>query len=636
MATRRDIQVTGCDADDQRLYSELDDEFYGFNSEDTESLPTASTAPVEESEDEDICTDDGFDITSAISGAGTGEVDDPSFLLPVGDEKIAIHEKFESGCGCPHDCYRQFSEEEVYQSRLQIVKLEKGERDMLILGKLMVCGRTADSVSHARAVTATKRRRITFEYAYDYRVVCKPVFCFMHAIGEKLLKNLQSHLKSHGPIPRMHGNKGRLPANAFTFQTTEHIADFILNYAEIYGLPQPAAGRGRAESAPIYLPASEGYNTVHQKYVEACNAAGQQPAKYHAFLGIWHKILPHIKFMTPRTDVCHYCENFRVLIKNAVEESEKLRWSTEFKQHVKNAQDEREHYLSSMKKAKELSETSPAEYGHYTFDFAQMLQVPYHARQVGPLYFKVPLKVQLFGICDGSTNTQVNYMFDESQSIGANGTNAHGPNSVVSMLHHFFENHSGHEPECHLYADNCVGQNKNRTVVGYLSWRVIAGLNKKITLSFMLVGHTRCFVDGNFGLLKKFYRSSDVDTVQQLKEVVNNSARSNIAQMYPWEWREWDRLLDTLFKPIPGITKFHHITFSSDQKGKVTVKELYHGTEKTVSILKSGITVRKVERMRLPTIVQPPGMTRERKKYLYDKVREHVWPEFRDITCPAP
>ena len=133
-----------------------------------------------------------------------------------------------------------------------------------------------------------------------------------------------------------------------------------------------------------------------------------------------------------------------------------------------------EHLLLLPKDA-----TNPADYGHYTFDFAQQLQVPYHARQVGPLYFKVPLKVQLFGICNGATKNQVNYLFDELPSIGANGTCAHGPNSVISMLHHFFENHSAHEPTCHLHADNCVGQNKNRAVVGYLAWRVIKGLHKK-------------------------------------------------------------------------------------------------------------------------------------------------------------
>ncbi len=227
-------------------------------------------------------------------------------------------------------------------------------------------------------------------------------------------------------------------------------------------------------------------------------------------------------------------------------------------------------------------------------------------------------------------------MFDESQTIGSNGTNSHGSNSVVSMLHHFLEIHSGHEPELHFHADKCVGQNKNHTVIGYLAWRLVTGLNQKITLSFMLVGHTRCFVDGNFGLLKKCYRRSEVDTVQQLREVATNSSRSNMAQMYPWEWREWDSMLGNYFKPIQGITRYQQFTFSNSMKGKVSVKSLCDGEEKMVNILKRRITLQQVERAQLPKILQPAGMTTERMQYLYDKIREHVWPDFHDITCPSP
>ena len=60
------------------------------------------------------------------------------------------------------------------------------------------------------------------------------------------------------------------------------------------------------------------------------------------------------------------------------------------------------------------------------------------------------------------------------------------------------------------------------------------------------------------------------------------------------------------------------------------------GEEKMVNILKRGITLQQVERAQLPKILQPAGMTTERKQYLYDKIREHVWPDFRDITCPSP
>ena len=164
-----------------------------------------------------------------------------------------------------------------------------------------------------------------------------------------------------------------------------------MNYATTFGLPQPAAKRGRAGEAPVYLPASEGYNTVQQKYVEACLTSGKHAAKYHSFRHIWLQCLPHVQFMTPRTDVCHYCEEYRVLIVKAISENDKVRLAQEFKEHVAEAQKERQYYLDSIKRG-EGSITSisdgPPSYCHYTFDFAQMLQVPYHARQVGPLFFK--------------------------------------------------------------------------------------------------------------------------------------------------------------------------------------------------------------------------------------------------------
>jgi len=136
---------------------------------------------------------------------------------------------------------------------------------------------------------------------------------------------------------------------------------------------------------------SEEYNTVHQKYFEACVASGKRAAKYHSFRNIWLQCLPHIRFMTPRTDVCHHCEDYRVLISKATSEVDKVRLAQEFKEHVELAQKEQQYYLDSMKKAEESVCDGLPSYCHYTFDFAQMLQVPYHACQVGPLFFKVPL-----------------------------------------------------------------------------------------------------------------------------------------------------------------------------------------------------------------------------------------------------
>lgn len=114
--------------------------------------------------------------------------------------------------------------------------------------------------------------------------------------------------------------------------------------------------------------------------------------------------------------------------------------------------------------------------------------------QPGPIYFLVPFKVGIFGVMCETINKQVNFLIPESLNIGK------GSNLIVSLFH-FYLSH-GMET-MFIHADNCVGQNKNNILMGYLTWRVSLGMNKKIVLSFMPVGHTKFSCDWRFGLLKK-------------------------------------------------------------------------------------------------------------------------------------
>ena len=98
-----------------------------------------------------------------------------------------------------------------------------------------------------------------------------------------------------------------------------------------------------------------------------------------------------------------------------------------------------------------------------------------------------------------------------------------GSNAIVSILHHFFEEHGLGEREVHLHADNCVGQNKNNTMIHYLLWRVLVVLLKRITLSFLIVGHPKFSPDWCFGLLKQRFRRSVVGSVNDLARVVDES-----------------------------------------------------------------------------------------------------------------
>ena len=63
---------------------------------------------------------------------------------------------------------------------------------------------------------------------------------------------------------------------------------------------------------------------------------------------------------------------------------------------------------------------------HLSFDYAQQVHLPSFPMQPGPLYFLVPRKVGIFGVCMEGIPRQVNYLIDESHC------SSKGSNAVIS------------------------------------------------------------------------------------------------------------------------------------------------------------------------------------------------------------
>ena len=125
---------------------------------------------------------------------------------------------------------------------------------------------------------------------------------------------------------------------------------------------------------------------------------------------VWKSCCPHIKVASPQEDVCGRCEKLRKLMSDARSEEEKLRAATEMQEHIVRVQRERRVYQECVAKAKEGLQGVPIpeepvppmssdyEGAHVTFDFAQGVLIPHHARQIGALYFLTPRRVQVFGV----------------------------------------------------------------------------------------------------------------------------------------------------------------------------------------------------------------------------------------------
>ncbi|KAH3855624.1 hypothetical protein DPMN_098194 [Dreissena polymorpha] len=76
---------------------------------------------------------------------------------------------------------------------------------------------------------------------------------------------------------------------------------------------------------------------------------------------------------------------------------------------------------------------------------------------MGPLYFFSLRKVHIFGVRIDSQRKQINFLVDEDKTIGQDGSQAHGPDSVISMLDWVMSNYETENDVCSIHADNCPG-----------------------------------------------------------------------------------------------------------------------------------------------------------------------------------
>ena len=107
-------------------------------------------------------------------------------------------------------------------------------------------------------------------------------------------------------------------------------------------------------------------------------------------------------------------------------------------------------------------------------------------------------------------------------------TPARETNNIISKLHYFFAVHGFGERDVYLHADNCTRQNKNNAMIHYVAWRVIVGMHRNITLSFLVVKFSP---DWYSGLFKKMFCRTKVGTLSDIARVVDKCASVNIPQL---------------------------------------------------------------------------------------------------------
>ena len=155
------------------------------------------------------------------------------------------------------------------------------------------------------------------------------------------------------------------------------------------------------------------------------------------FRRTWKALHPNIVTARPMTDLCWTCQKNNILIYRSanVAEADKSERLLQQEQHLRVVKEERSFYNEMVRRAKDvcrqlevsqLSANSPCSRQiamHYSFDYAQQVHLPSDPLQPGPIYFLVPRKVGLFGVCCEGVPKQVNFLIDEAHLI-SKGSNA--------------------------------------------------------------------------------------------------------------------------------------------------------------------------------------------------------------------
>lgn len=561
-----------------------------------------------------------------------------------------VREIYEKGCGCSRgpdksSCVKAIPQSTAANYRYSVMELTKPERDLVILGQLSA-HRTREEViptSHAysrkRSVDHGRKFRPSCKFFFADYPICRKTFCFLHCIGESQYESLCKHLEENGVSSRVHGNTGNVPHHALGFEERVRIKNFIENAAISRGLPLPGRLPNAKDFRVTLLPSETTKTSLWRDYVAAAGEEGRKPCGITCFKDTWQSTIPDVKIMKPATDLCQTCqENNTLIIRSAnLPDQVKQERMTNAMQHINQARAERDYYRDQCH-----TPVNNPKCVHLSFDYAQQVHYPFNCQQIGPAYFKTPRKCHIFGVSDEARAQQVNYLIDEADTVGK------GANSVICMMHHYMDFHvnpsAKHETHL-LHADNCAGQNKNNANLHYWLWRTVIGLSSEVEISFMMAGHTKFSPDRFFGLMKRQYNRSIVDTIFDIADVVRKSSPQglNVPQLTVdpctstrfVEWYAWDTFLQDIFKPLPRITSFHHFRMSKNEKGVVYARHLCNTPEEKFQLLK--VPVSTIDIHHRPSVVIPAGLSHERQCYLYEQIAPLCSNKLAaSISCPKP
>jgi hypothetical protein len=267
-------------------------------------------------------------------------------------------------------------------------------------------------------------------------------------------------------------------------------------------------------------------------------------------------------------------------------------------------------------------------------DYSQNYCIPSSACTPSSWYFLSLVNINLFGVYCSNTGEQRNFLYSEYKG-------GKGSNEVISMLYRVIKEHKDRNPSYEkltVYADNCVGQNKNNFVVKFLIVLCHLGIFEEVNLKFFVKGHTKNACDRGFGHIRKYVMKQEIWTFKHLAKAVEKAAISNKCTSLEDEdspFFNYKIPLDEIYHNIKGITSYQIFRSTSEMKGSVECFLSPNEKHQTIKLTRSydDIQVCEEKAKRIVDTVIPladPLPKLEKKMDMYLKVRPTVPTEYQD------
>jgi len=276
-------------------------------------------------------------------------------------------------CGCSsfHNkpCSDVIDFQKAISFRQYCQELTRDELDLVIKAHLITHrqqGPLTNALKHKRKERERNRQQFHF---HDVRI-CRQTFCFLHDIDKEKLSSISKSLDLDGLTPRVHGLKGKQPANSLSYSDKEHIKEFLCKYASDNALPLPGRLPNFRKFGVLLLPSDKCMTDIHGLYQKTATESGLRNVSLSTFTHLWHELCPHIVLSKPMTDLCQKCQQFtnKLLCSGSMDEEEKSVLLAAYNEHVSLAKLERDFYRQQCIDSKHVCSENTTFEGVFLFE----------------------------------------------------------------------------------------------------------------------------------------------------------------------------------------------------------------------------------------------------------------------------